>query len=188
MSENKKTQFCKNCGKEVAAEAVMCPGCGVEMKGLKPKKPFYKKWWVWAIVVVVIIAIASSGSDSETTSTSGNKSVQQEQQQEVIEYTVYSVDEMIKELGENALKAEKKYMDQYVEITGKLSTIDSDGTYITLGSTDPWEFTTVTCYIKNDEQLEKVLELSTDDTVTVKGQITSVGEVLGYYLNIIEIK
>lgn len=32
----------------------------------KVKKPFYKKWWVWAIVVVVIIgAIASGGNDSD---------------------------------------------------------------------------------------------------------------------------
>ena len=33
----------------------------------KVKKPFYKKWWIWAIVVVVIFAFAQSGGDSETT-------------------------------------------------------------------------------------------------------------------------
>lgn len=33
----------------------------------KVKKPFYKKWWIWAIVVVVIFAFAQTGGDSETT-------------------------------------------------------------------------------------------------------------------------
>lgn len=33
----------------------------------KVKKPFYKKWWVWAIVIVVIIgAIASGGGNDDT--------------------------------------------------------------------------------------------------------------------------
>lgn len=36
----------------------------------KAKKPFYKKWWVWAIAVLVIGAIASGGSGGgETPST-----------------------------------------------------------------------------------------------------------------------
>lgn len=37
----------------------------------KPKKPFYKKWWVWVIAVLVIGAIASgaSGGGGETAST-----------------------------------------------------------------------------------------------------------------------
>jgi len=29
------------------------------------RKPWYKKWWVWAIVIVVIIAIAANGGDNE---------------------------------------------------------------------------------------------------------------------------
>ena len=181
MSEKKNTKLCTNCDKEVAAQAVVCPECGV---ALKKKKPFYKKWWVWAIVIIVVVIAATSGGGSEAPA-GGSEPVQQEQN---IDYTAYLVDEMVKELGENALKAEKKYMDQYVEITGKLSNIDSDGSYISLGSTDPWEFTTVTCYIKNDAQLEKVMEMSTGDTVTLTGKVTSVGEVLGYNVDIAEIK
>lgn len=182
MSEKKNTKLCTNCGKEVAKEAVICPDCGV---ALKNKKPIYKKWWAWAIAVIIVMIAATSGGDSDTPATSGNEPTQQEQN---IEYIAYSVDDMIKELNDNALKAEKKYMDQYVEITGKLSNIDSDGSYISLGSTDPWEFTTVTCYIKNDAQLEKVMEFSTDDTVTLTGKVTSVGEVMGYGVDIAEIK
>ena len=33
----------------------------------KVKKPFYKKWWIWAIAVIVVFAIAQGGGDSDTT-------------------------------------------------------------------------------------------------------------------------
>ena len=38
--------------------------------------------------------------------------------------------------------------------------------------------------IKNDEQLEKIKGLSKGDAITVKGKVTDVGEVLGYYIDI----
>ena len=40
------------------------------------------------------------------------------------------------------------------------------------------------CNIKNDEQKAKVAELSTGDIITVKGKIVSIGEVMGYTLDI----
>lgn len=43
----------------------------------KPKKPFYKKWWVWVIAVIIVGAIASggsgSGSDTAAAPASGGK-------------------------------------------------------------------------------------------------------------------
>jgi aspartyl/asparaginyl-tRNA synthetase len=96
---------------------------------------------------------------------------------------------MMDELSSNALKAEKKYQDQYVEITGILSNIDSDGKYIGLvPSDDEYAFIGVQCYIKSDEQTDRVMEMTIGDTVTIKGQITIIGEVLGYSLDIDEIK
>ena len=32
----------------------------------KIKKPFYKRWWVWAIVVVLAIGMFGSSGDTET--------------------------------------------------------------------------------------------------------------------------
>ena len=53
-------------------------------------------------------------------------------QETVIEYTAVTVAEMVEMLESNAMKAEATYQDQYVEITGRLGNIDSDGKYITL--------------------------------------------------------
>ena len=87
------------------------------------------------------------------------------------------------------MKAEKKYNKQYVEITGILSNIDSSGKYISLDPDDEgFTFINVQCYMKTDEQKDKVMEMNKGDKVTLKGKIKSVGEVLGYSLDIDEIK
>ena len=52
---------CKSCGKEIASNAKICPGCGA-----KNKKPFYKAIWFWVIVVIVIFTIAGSGNDESS--------------------------------------------------------------------------------------------------------------------------
>jgi hypothetical protein len=96
---------------------------------------------------------------------------------------------MMSDLESNALKAEKQYGDQYVEITGKLSNIDSDGKYISITpSNDEYAIRGVQCYIQNEEQTNKVLEMSIGDTITLKGKITDIGEIMGYALDIDEIE
>lgn len=92
-------------------------------------------------------------------------------------------------MGKNSRRlsvfAEATYQDVYVEITGRLGNIDSDGKYIDLlPADDEWAFIGVQCYIENDEQKAQVMEMSIDDMVTLRGQITEVGEVLGYSLDI----
>ena len=135
--------------------------------------------------------MANGGDDEEKKSSTDNTKTESGSNKESvkIEYLQCTVDDLVKMLEENALKAEKTYQDQYVEVKGKLSNIDSDGDYISLSCLhDEWNFNSVQCYIKNDNQLNQVMEMQTGDTVTVKGQITSIGEVLGYSLDIDEIQ
>jgi len=102
-----------------------------------------------------------------------------------IQFTPYTVAEMIKDLEENAFNAEEKYMDQYVQISGRLDNIDSDGKYISIyPANDKYAFIGVQCNIKTEEQKEKLKTLKTGNKVTVTGKITSVGEILGYSLDI----
>ena len=65
--------------------------------------------------------------------------------------------------------------------------IDSSGQYISIYADGDFEIIGVTCYIKNNDQKQKVMDMSIGDTVTLKGKITDVGEVFGYSLNIDEI-
>ena len=102
------------------------------------------------------------------------------------EYTAVTVDAMIKDLEKNAANAKEKYEDKYFEISGKVDTIDSDLSYITIYSNSN-EWDTIMCYINNVGTERIVKTLSKGQNIKVKCQITSVGDVLGYTGYITEI-
>lgn len=192
----KSMVICRHCGAKIAKTAKVCPKCGG-----KNKKPIYKRWWFIVLAVFLGISIIGSlggGDGTETADTSGtNNTVSanvsedqqtQETQEPEITYTVYSVAELVNDLGTNALKASEKYKNQYVELTGRLDSIDSNGAHISVyPGVEMYEFQGVTCYIKTPEQKTAVMDMEIGDTVVVKGKITDVGEFLGYYLNIDEV-
>lgn len=154
------------------------------------KKPIYKKWWFWVIIIILIIGVAGAGSsNSPTQQTSSNTTpTQQQSQEETIEYTSVTVDQLEEALKNNAATAKDTYNGKYLEITGRLGTIDADLKYISLlSTTDQFDLIGIHCSIKNEEQKNIVKTLSKDDTIIVRGKITNVGEVLGYYLDITEI-
>lgn len=157
-----------------------------EVQG-KVKKPFYKKVWFWIAVVVVVAIGASGGAGKKSGSSDGGTMISEteEKEQEEIIYTSYTASQMLADLDSNALKAESTYNNQYIEVTGRLGTIDSSGDYISLlPEDDEWAIIGIQCYIKTDEQKEQVMELTSGDTITVRGKIKSVGEVMGYSLDI----
>ena len=171
---------CPACGAQIAESAKQCPNCGA-----KNKKPFFKRPIGIIIIAVIAIAIIGSfagggGSNDSSDSSSSEKK---------IEYTQYDLNEMMKELDENAANADEKYRDQYVEITGELGTIDSEGDYFEmLPTNDEFAIIGVTCNIQNDDQLSQIKKLKKGEKLTVQGQITDVGEVIAYSLDIDNIK
>ena len=187
MSQNTDgKKVCKYCQSEIPKKAKVCPQCRKKQGG---------KGKIILLVLLAFILLGSciGGSDGETetnntvtTNNSGIESVENTTQETVeIVYTPCNVDDMMDMLEENALKAEKTYQDQYLEITGRLSVVDSDGSYISLYPlNDEWAFTGVQCFIQNDEQLDKVLEMKIGDTVTLKGKVKDIGEVIGYTMDI----
>lgn len=177
---NPKTmKICKTCGKAIAKNAKSCPYCGG-----KNKKPIYKrKLFILIVVLVVIGAVAGAFGGGDDSDKAAGADADKK-----IEYTAYDVGELDADLDKNPVNAAEKYKDQYVELSGKLNVIDSDGSYISITNpNDEWDLVGVQCYIKSDEQLDKVKKLSIGDVITVKGKITDVGEVLGYSLDIDEI-
>lgn len=183
--ENGKTKQCKYCKQEIDAKAKICPHCR------KKQTPSGCLIAVIAVVVIIVIAIAGSamsGGEKTNTgaSTDGANSTSAAQQE--ITYTAYSVSELMNDLNINAMNASDKYKGQYVELTGRLSTIDSDGNYISLlPEDDQFAIIGVSCYFQSDEQRAAVKDATVGDTLVVKGKITDVGEVLGYSLNIDEV-
>lgn len=144
---------------------------------VKEKKPFYKKWWFILIAIIVVLSFLMPKGDNTNTANNAE-----------ISYNPVAISQMNADLKNNALKAEKTYKDQYVEISGKVIVIDSSGQYISIADpNDEFAIIGITCYLKNDDQRNIVSELSNNQIVTVKGKVTQVGEVLGYSLDVNEI-
>ena len=102
-----------------------------------------------------------------------------------IDYTSVSVGQLIDDLDANAMNAKETYKDGYFRITGVVSNIDASGKYISLDPEDAlFNFTNVMCYLNDDTTRESVRHLSKGDTVTLCGQVTDVGEVLGYSVDV----
>ncbi len=111
-----------------------------------------------------------------------------EEDEDETEYKQVTADELIDLVGENPLKAEKTYNYSYLEITGRVDVIDSDGEYISLGRVDgEFSLDNITCYVTDDSQLDQIVEMSMDDIVVIRVQITDIGEIIGYNADIIEI-
>jgi len=173
---------CKKCGQEVDKKAVICPGCGCKIS-----KPIFKKWWFWVLAVIVAAVIGSAGGGNEKTSET-KKAADSKVQEEIV-YEAVDLQVMFDDLEANAMKAEKNYQNKYIEFECKIKNFDSDGAYIGVEpvNADEWNFTTAMCYIKNDEQEEFLVEKSVGDVVKIKGQIKSIGEIMGYSIDIAEV-
>lgn len=181
MSENKKMKVCKSCGEEIAKSAKVCPHCGA-----KNKKP--SLLLIICIVLVILgLAVSCSGrGESEKTpeNAASNAAIETSKEEEIV-YTNITVGTLMDDLEANALNAADTYKNHSYAVTGKLSTIDSSGKYISIvDPDDSFAIMGVQCYIKTEEVRNAVKDLSRDAIITVKGQITDVGEVLGYSMNI----
>lgn len=186
-------KYCTNCGNEISENSDVCTKCGkfVGKQSIKVDTKKKKKWVVPLIIGLCFVFLIGvfSGNDSDDNALDNEKGNNSTiQNQEKIEYIKVSKDDLDEALEKNAAAAKDTYNNKYVEISGKLGTIDSDLKYISLMSaTDSWDFNGIHCRIKNSEQREVVKTLATDQKLVIKGKITDVGEVLGYYLDIIEI-
>ncbi|MBQ6272660.1 MAG: hypothetical protein IJK63_00375 [Oscillospiraceae bacterium] len=187
---SKKITVCKCCGAEIAKTAKTCPKCGA-----KNKSAVSVKGLAGLLVIIVIICIfagaGKKGADKLTVNGSANPSDASvdtaKPEEPPVEYTHYDVTELFDALEGNAMKAQNTFKGQYVELEGYLGTIDSDGKYISLEA-DPenydYLFQSVHCSITTDEQREIIMELNKGEPIVVRGLITDVGEVMGYYLDI----
>lgn len=113
------------------------------------------------------------------------------QDNQVIKSTYYEtvdIKDLLDDLDANALRAEQTYNGKRIEVSGKLNNIDSSGDYISICKfNDDWGFDSIHCSITDPSQLDFIAGINKGDAVTIRGEITSVGEILGYSMDIHEI-
>ena len=165
---------CEECGKEISDKAKFCPHCG---KTNKKGNLFLKIIGI----LFVLCGIAYFMNGNELTSTTSTI------QPENIIYQKVSPQDLEKELKMNAARAQQQYSDMYIEFDGKLGTIDAYGEYFAIVE-ERFSLSKIHCSIKNEQQKQVLISKNKGDTVHVKGKITQIGEIMGYSIDVIELK
>ncbi len=96
-------------------------------------------------------------------------------------YVEHNIATMIKEVESNKLKAERKYLNSYVKVRGKVSKFDKDfydKEYVSIiaPNDSSWLPKEIRCYTKNKQQLDKLFTYDKGDLITIKGKITEVDD------------
>lgn len=100
----------------------------------------------------------------------------------------YTVDELLQELGQNALRAERKYQGQYILLTGKICGFESNGEYFLLGEISDDSYSPgISCYIKSEKILDILLEKNEGDPLTIQCMVTRVHEDYQYSVDVLSI-
>lgn len=182
MSE--ATKKCRKCQEDIPLKAKVCSKCKA-----KQGNWFQRHIILTVILGIILFAIINGAMDGDKKSSTNSDSNTSNKTTTNVDAPkpspiIIKTDTLVDALKENALNASNTYKDKYVEVTGRLSNIDSSGKYISLSPiNDDFSFTSIMCYI-TPEQQSIVAGLKKDNLVTVVGTITDVGEVMGYSLKV----
>lgn len=175
---------CKSCQTEIDSKAKKCPHCQADQRNWFVKHKILTG--ILAIVVIAMISNVSGGDKNSSTNSNSNTSNKTTTNVDAPKPSpiIVKTDTLVNALKENALNASNTYRDKYVELTGRLSNIDSSGKYISLEPiNDDFSLTNIMCYVTQEQQ-DIVAGLKKDALVTVVGTITDVGEVKGYSMKV----
>ena len=198
--------ICQRCGLQNQDGAVFCNRCGNMMQPMSQQqmqqqaqrpmqqpvpqmqqKPQKKKThpFTWFVLIMFILSCMAYIGKIDRESKERKAAANDE-----ITFEPCTVDQMLSDLDENAITAKEKYNNKYIEVTGRLGVIDSNGKYICIYSQNPKliDIIGVQCYIKDTEQKQTIKGMKIDDIVTIRVKITDVGEVIGYSADILQIK
>lgn len=134
------------------------------------------------LMVMALFAIGFAASDDSESS-----SVTKEDAPASME--TINAEEMLSDLDQNEMRAQKKYADKWFEIVGVLGSMDSEGDYFSLDG-ETFRMMHVQCKIpsdKKDEMTNKLINMEKGDRIAVKGKVTDMGEVMGYSVAIVDL-
>jgi hypothetical protein len=135
-----------------------------------------KRFWVLGVIAIAVAVNASGGGGSSSSSDSSSETSQEATATPPVQVTAET---LLTELEGNALAAKNSWDGKRVTITGTLDNIDASGDYFSLRGNNEFSFINVQVYI-DDSFVDAVSAFKKGQTVTVTGEITGVGEIMGY--------
>ena len=114
-------------------------------------------------------------SEEEVVASEEEVVAEEDSDEEAIEqaYPFISADQLIATFNENEVKANNMFAGQILDVEGEVSEISVvfGEVYVTLKSSDEWEFTQVQCFIPDDADMSIIESLSPGNIVIVRGEV-----------------
>jgi hypothetical protein len=195
---------CPECGKEISDKALSCPQCGCPISSnngnnnikptpLKAKKEDDDKviivnkgsnYGIGCVILFVLAIIPLFFIVYDIYQQPAEKMY------EPSKCDFVSSRQMWRDLKSNAISAQATYKGMWFEISGTLGEMDSDGNYFYLEdehflSTD--RIKCVISYKKKNLLASKLMSKKRGYAIRVKGQVTDVGEKMGYEVLVTDI-
>ena len=113
-----------------------------------------------AIIFALALMLSSCVFDESTQGASSTPAVNIPSPSPSVEVAIQiSAKDLLNAYDENELNADNQYKDKLL-----------DDVYVTLGDGDEFSFTTVQCYFKDKEEIDKVATLKSGDEITIIGK------------------
>lgn len=142
----------------------------------------FMKKYLYSVLVMALFAIGFAASDDSDSSNVVSEEVPTSMES-------VTAEQMLSDLEQNPMRAQKLYSDKWFEIVGTLGNMDSEGKYFSLEGPD-FSLISVQCQIPRDKKEEftnKLINMSKGARISVKGKVTDMGEVMGYKVAIVEL-
>lgn len=99
------------------------------------------------------------------------------------EFVPFSASDILLEAESNVEATKNKYKDAYIEVTGLMGALETDGQHFTLLPTSDSTSLAVHCAITDPTQKQEVLKATKNDTLIVKCQVIDVDGTKGFVVN-----
>ena len=184
---------CKSCGKEIAKGVKKCVNCGADQRNFLGRHKIITGIFALMIIGGIGSAMGDEGKSSPTqapatTTAPAPATTATTVQQPKADPMIVTADKLVADLKGNPLNASETYKGKYIEVTGQLASVDSDGKYFSISPmNDDFSFTNILCNI-TPEQKATVSKFTSKQKLTITGTMTNVGEILGYTMKVESVK
>ena len=141
---------------------------------------------IFALAFLSGVIGALTGNSPSSTSTAPTAKTSQPAPAPEKTYVNVDANTMMADLERNAAAAQQKYKGQRLCVSGRIGVIDSNGKYLSIFPDNEFAITGVICNLSWHDEAQKkfLLNVQMNQRIRAYGEITDVGEVLGYAMDV----
>lgn len=175
---------CKKCDYEIIQETNFCPNCGESLQGdasniisLGGFKTIFSGIVIIGSVLIYFMPFENLNFSTNKLLSDINSSIGLKNEEPKANEIIYiSSSQLLKEYKDHELKANEKYKNKYVEVSGKILNISEvlEEVVVTIETKQvdyDLFFDSVQCYVSDENEIKKLTQLEKGDFVFALGKV-----------------